>query len=71
MAKDPVKLNAQMGEFTHFANVLDLCAISIDATFYEGSYGRMPFGISLVAGMGLDGLLLDIAAHVERSLAEH
>ena len=50
------------------ANVLDLCAISLNATFYDGSHGKMPFGLSLVGGMGMDGRLMDIASYIERQL---
>lgn len=69
MELDPINLNAKMGEFTHFANVLDLCAININAALYEGDDGSMPFGISLVGGMGMDGRVMDIAAYIEERLS--
>jgi allophanate hydrolase len=68
MERDPINLNAKMGEFTHFANVLDLCAININASFYEGEHGQMPFGISLVGGLGMDGRVMDIASYIEEYL---
>jgi allophanate hydrolase len=68
MEEDPIGLNAKIGEFTHFANVLDLCAISLNAGFYEGKEGKMPFGISLVCASGLDGRLFDIAQLAEEAL---
>lgn len=68
MERDPIGLNAKMGEFTHFGNVLDLCAVNINAAFYKGGDGTMPFGISLVGGMGMDGRVMDIAAFVEERL---
>jgi len=68
MEQDPIGLNAKMGEFTHFGNVLDLCAVNINAAFYEGNDGAMPFGISLVGGMGMDGRVMDIAAFIEERL---
>jgi Asp-tRNA(Asn)/Glu-tRNA(Gln) amidotransferase A subunit family amidase len=68
MERDPIGLNAKMGEFTHFGNVLDLCGVNINAAFYEGEDGVMPFGISLVGGMGMDGRVMDIAAFVEKRL---
>lgn len=69
MEKDPIGLNAEIGAFTHFANVLDLCAVSMNAGFYEGGNGerRMPFGIQLVCGSGLDGRLFDIAKIAEQA----
>lgn len=69
MEDDPIGLNAKMGEFTHFANVLDLCAININASFYESVHGQMPFGISLVGGLGMDGRVMDIASHMEERLS--
>ena len=45
MEKDPVRLNNQHGYYSYFANVLDLCAISIPSNFY--SVG-MPFGITIL-----------------------
>jgi allophanate hydrolase len=68
MERDPIGLNAKMGEFTHFGNVLDLCAVNINAAFYEGDDGTMPFGISLIGGMGMDGRVMDIAAFFEERL---
>jgi allophanate hydrolase len=68
MERDPINLNAKMGEFTHFANVLDLCAVNLNAGFHEGEDGIMPFGISLVGGMGMDGRVMDIAGYIEDHL---
>lgn len=68
MEAEPIALNAEMGVFTHFANVLDLCAINLNAAFYEGENGRMPFGISLVGGTGMDGRVADVASCVENRL---
>jgi allophanate hydrolase len=68
MEQDSIKLNARMGEFTHFANVLDLCAVNINAAFYEAEDGKMPFGISLIGGMGMDGKTMDIAAFIEERI---
>jgi allophanate hydrolase len=68
MEQDPIGLNAKMGEFTHFGNVLDLCAVNFNAAFYESEDGTMPFGISLVGGMGRDGRVLDVAGYIEEQL---
>ena len=46
MEKDPILLNNQHGYYSYFANILDLCAISIPSNFY--SIG-MPFGITIMA----------------------
>lgn len=77
MEGDSVGLNALLGVFTHFGNVLDLCGVSLNAGFYdvecagagagaggEGK-GKMPFGIQIICGRGEDGKLFDIAGVVE------
>ena len=57
--REPFKTNAQLGTFTNFANLLDLCAIAIPAG--ETPDG-LPFGITLFAAAGRDHALLDTAA---------
>jgi Asp-tRNA(Asn)/Glu-tRNA(Gln) amidotransferase A subunit family amidase len=71
MDADPIGLNAKIGEFTHFANVVDLCAISLNAGFYDGPHGKMPFGISLVCAGGLDGKMFDIAMLAEAAFKQN
>ena len=46
MEKDPIRLNNHHGYYSYFANILDLCAISIPSNFY--SIG-MPFGITIMS----------------------
>jgi allophanate hydrolase len=70
MHADPIGLNARIGEFTHFANVVDLCAISLSSGFWQGPHGKMPFGISFVCASGLDGKLFDIAALAEAAFKQ-
>lgn len=66
MEADPLGLNAKMGEFTHFANVLDLCAVSVNGGWIDGGNGlSLPFGVSFVGASGLDGRVLDVAALFE------
>lgn len=67
MEADPIGLNARMGTFTHFANVMDLCAISVHAGWTEDG---LPFGLSLVAGKGMDGRLLSIAVAFESKISK-
>jgi allophanate hydrolase len=69
MERAPIALNAKMGEFTHFANVLDLCGVNLNAAFYESEHGTMPFGISLIGGTGMDGRIADIAEYLETRLS--
>jgi allophanate hydrolase len=63
---DPVALNAQLGTYTNFVNLLDLCGLAVPATLHGGSGsgdgppGVTPFGITLLAPGGSDGLLAAI-----------
>lgn len=67
MEADPLALNAKLGDFTHFANVLDLCGVAVNASFYESEAGeKLPFGVTFVGGSGYDGKVLDIAREFER-----
>ncbi|KAF2998664.1 hypothetical protein E8E13_008113 [Curvularia kusanoi] len=65
MERDPLNLNTRLGEFTHFANVLDLCAINLNVAFYDLNGKSMPFGISLIGATGMDGRVMDIAEYLE------
>lgn len=65
MQADPIAMNAQLGFFTHFGNVLDLCAISVPAGSVEGG---MPFSLCFVCAKGLDGRLFDIASAFEQEM---
>jgi allophanate hydrolase len=76
MTKDPLGLNSRLGMFTHAANVLDLCGVSVNAGWVEetetetetGGVLRLPFGVTFLGGMGYDGKILDIAAVFEEEI---
>ncbi|KKY15197.1 putative glutamyl-trna amidotransferase subunit a [Phaeomoniella chlamydospora] len=75
MEANPIGLNGKIGEFTHFANVLDLCAVSVNAEFMNQqqdsvSIEKMPFGISFICGSGLDGKMMDIATAFETAVIQ-
>ena len=58
---DPVALNARLGTYTNFVNLLDLCGLAVPAALHQGSEsGVTPFGITLLAPGGNDGLLAAI-----------
>lgn len=63
---DPIALNARLGTYTNFVNLLDLCGLSVPAALHDGgaagagSPGLTPFGITLLAPGGNDGLLAAI-----------
>lgn len=65
MEKNPLALNATLGEFTHAGNVVDLCGVSVNAGWVEGDETRLPFGVTFLGGSGMDGKVLDIAAVFE------
>ncbi|PSN71866.1 amidase signature enzyme [Corynespora cassiicola Philippines] len=71
---DPIKKNSHLGEFTHFANVLDLCGVAVPAGTYpikelsgkeEG--GELPFSVTFLSGSRLDAEMLEIARRFEES----
>ncbi|KAG4435026.1 hypothetical protein IFR05_009482 [Cadophora sp. M221] len=62
---DPVAINGKLGAFAHFGNVLDLVGVAVPCGRYEseevGEEGRkveLPFGVTVLAGMGFDRELL-------------
>jgi allophanate hydrolase len=57
VAAEPLRLNANLGLYTSFVNLLDLAAIALPAGF--GASG-LPFGISLIAQAHRDSALLDL-----------
>ncbi|KAH0495981.1 hypothetical protein TgHK011_009502 [Trichoderma gracile] len=62
---DPLALNSKLGVFSHPANVVDLCGVSVNAGWVEEGGTRLPFGITFLAQRGYDGTLLDIATVFE------
>jgi len=59
---DPVGVNAQLGTYTNFANLLDLAAVAIPA----GTVAGLPFGIMLTGPAGSDTRLAEIAARFDQ-----
>jgi len=64
---DPIGLNSRLGTYTNFVNLLDLCGLALPAALHDsGSLsggspsGVTPFGITLLAPGGNDGLLAAI-----------
>jgi allophanate hydrolase len=54
---DPIQLNSRLGTYTNFVNLLDLCGLALPAALHAGG---TPFGITLLAPGGQDGLLASI-----------
>ncbi|KAF2843295.1 amidase signature enzyme [Patellaria atrata CBS 101060] len=76
--KDPIRLNSINGTFTHFGNVLDLCAVAVPAGRYDVSElsgvetdkGSLPFSITFLGGSRMDAEVLRIALQFQDSLHE-
>ena len=62
MLAEPLTLNSNLGLYTNFANLLDLCAISVPAGHRDNATG---FGVSLVAPAWSDDALMDLASRYE------
>jgi allophanate hydrolase len=60
---DPVGLNARLGTYTNFANLLDLAALAMPA----GTVAGLPFGIMLTGPAGSDARLAEIAARCDQT----
>jgi allophanate hydrolase len=56
--REPLGTNREMGRYTNHCNLLDLCAVSIPAGW---AADQVPFGISLFALSGSEGLLTVLA----------
>jgi allophanate hydrolase len=61
---EPVALNAHLGLYTNFVNLLDMTAISLPAGFRDNHTG---FGVSLIAPAWSDLSLLDLAGRFMRA----
>ncbi|MDP8986689.1 MAG: allophanate hydrolase [Pseudomonadota bacterium] len=65
VAADPVRLNANLGFYTNFMNLLDLAGVAVPAGFRADG---MPFGVTLVGPRGTDHALLEVAGRLHASL---
>jgi allophanate hydrolase len=64
---DPIRLNANLGYYTNFMNLLDYAATAVPAGFQRDG---LPFGVTLFAPRGQDGPLLRLAARVQRAAVD-
>jgi allophanate hydrolase len=63
---NPIELNANLGYYTNFVNLMDLAAIAIPAGFKADG---LPFGVSLIGQAFSDEGLLRVADRLHRALA--
>ncbi len=65
MQADPIRLNAHLGYYTNFMNLLDLAATAVPAGFQGDG---LPFGVTLVAPAHQDAPLLHLASRLHQAL---
>jgi len=65
--RDPIQRNRELGLYTNFVNLLDLCAIAVPAGSVVES--GLPFGVSLIAPAGSERRLTEIAARLQSATA--
>jgi allophanate hydrolase len=63
---DPLRINTELGRYTNFVNLLDLCALAIPAGLRPDG---LPFGITLIAKHDRDGWLAGLGRRLHASLA--
>ena len=73
----PIASNSLLGEFTHFGNVLDLCAVAVPAGTYrveeihgnaDDISGELPFSVTFLGGSRMDAETLNIADRFDRAM---
>ena len=65
MQADPIRLNANLGYYTNFMNLLDLAATAVPAGF---QHDGLPIGVTLIAPPHQDGPLLHLASNMQQAL---
>ena len=61
LVSDPIGPNSELGTYTNFVNLLDLCALAVPGRFRSDGF---PSGVTLIAPRGQDGLLAAIGSHL-------
>lgn len=63
---EPLQLNASLGRYTNFVNLMDLAAVAVPAGFTPQG---LPFGVTLIAPAWHDEDLLVLAGRLQAALA--
>ena len=63
---DPIRLNANLGYYTNFMNLLDYAATAVPAGFQANG---LPFGVTVFAPAAQDAPLLHLADRLQHALA--
>jgi allophanate hydrolase len=61
---DPIHRNSNLGYYTTFVNLLDLCAVAVPAGFRQDG---LPLGVTLMAPPGNETALLELGNRLHRS----
>jgi allophanate hydrolase len=64
IAGSPIDLNARLGIYTNFTNLLDLCGVAVPAGFRAE---RLPFGVTLLGPAFTDRAQMQLAAKLQAS----
>jgi allophanate hydrolase len=64
---DPIRLNATLGAYVNFVNLLDLAAVAVPAGFRPDG---LPFGITFIGRWGDDARLAGFGDRFERATSE-
>ena len=59
---NPVELNSQLGYYTNFVNLLDLCALAVPC---QRRHDGLPAGVTLIAPSGADRRLAELGARIQ------
>lgn len=62
---DPIRLNATLGRYTNFVNLLDYCGVAVPAGFRPD---RLPLGVTVIAPAFADDDLAVVADRLHRAL---
>jgi allophanate hydrolase len=65
---NPVELNSQLGYYTNFVNLLDLCALAVPCVRRADG---LPAGVSLIAPAGADQRLAVLGAQIQALFFDH
>ena len=61
---DPIQLNSNLGYYTNYMNLLDLCGTAVPAGFLDNG---LPFGVTLIASAFRDRAILPLADAMHRA----
>lgn len=59
---DPVRLNSNLGTYTNFVNLLDLCALAVPSSARADG---LPASVTLIAPTGQDARLVGLGRHIQ------